>query len=678
MAENLNLKQVETVDTRPFRKLVMTIGELPTSFIESMTYYELLAWFTNYLETVIIPTVNNNGEAVEELQEKYIELKATTEQEIDEFENEITTAFNTLKNFVDTYFENLDVQEEINNKLDQMVEDGTLEDVLLNYATVSKVYSTTRDMIQDASNLLVGEKVRTLGYYNLNDGGGSEFIITSASSDKYQITLGTNKYALMIATNVNVDQLGANGGNKALSEYFGTLEEAQNVYSNATDLNQLIGGVAIQCSVIYFHNYKISLSANTYYASENLGNETYNRIYLSGNEKWKSVIKRVGVPDSEASIIRLNSYASRCIIENIDFVGPYEATDTEQTTLSSYIVNGIFMDHSSYNTIKNCSFRLCRSGIKTSYSWTNLLQDCYFVRCNYGIGLEGSAQNCTEINHCFVEYCNYGMLLGEGRSQLIINCNIEHCNNDGIRKTNEGDVQIISCYFESNINVFYGQTYVRNILVSGCSFYQNSTNSSFYSPIVFTGNANGHTQITIQNCNFIDANSTDDYSNHPAIMQLNNAVTIPPVLINNTITNMIEFRPVYMRGVHIKNGVVKSYIHRSFAQNNINASDGGNKLLDYNDLLDFRLNLMASGTYSIKIPSVLNDDSFTPHQFRIIVGPNNTSSNTGTVSLIPNDSSTCEVSGHTSISINDKNKLITINYLGNWSSKDHWVASITS
>ena len=43
MTENLNLKTVDTVDTGPFRKLVMTIGELPTAFVESMTYYELLA-----------------------------------------------------------------------------------------------------------------------------------------------------------------------------------------------------------------------------------------------------------------------------------------------------------------------------------------------------------------------------------------------------------------------------------------------------------------------------------------------------------------------------------------------------------------------------------------------------------------------------------------------------------
>lgn len=148
MSENLNLQTVETVDTQPFRRLIMTIGELPTSFIESMTYYELLAWFTNYLETVIIPTVNNNGECVEELQQKYIELKHNTEAEIarfeddtdaeierfenatdaeiERFETDLTEAFNTLKNFVDNYFENLDVQEEIDNKLDEMANNGSL------------------------------------------------------------------------------------------------------------------------------------------------------------------------------------------------------------------------------------------------------------------------------------------------------------------------------------------------------------------------------------------------------------------------------------------------------------------------------------------------------------------------------------------------------------------------
>ena len=42
----------------------------------------------------------------------------------------LTNAFNNLKNYVDNYFENLDVQEEINNKLDLMATDGTLDRII--------------------------------------------------------------------------------------------------------------------------------------------------------------------------------------------------------------------------------------------------------------------------------------------------------------------------------------------------------------------------------------------------------------------------------------------------------------------------------------------------------------------------------------------------------------------
>ena len=42
----------------------------------------------------------------------------------------LTNAFNNLKNYVDNYFKNLDVQEEINTKLNKMAEDGTLEKII--------------------------------------------------------------------------------------------------------------------------------------------------------------------------------------------------------------------------------------------------------------------------------------------------------------------------------------------------------------------------------------------------------------------------------------------------------------------------------------------------------------------------------------------------------------------
>ena len=95
----------------PFAKFCCTIGNLPTSYMISLTYEEQLLWLCNYLEKTVIPAVNTNAEAVQELQELYL----------------------VLKNYVDQYFENLDVQDEINNKLDEMAKDGTLTNLIKNY-----------------------------------------------------------------------------------------------------------------------------------------------------------------------------------------------------------------------------------------------------------------------------------------------------------------------------------------------------------------------------------------------------------------------------------------------------------------------------------------------------------------------------------------------------------------
>lgn len=116
MSDSSNLvTTVETLDTSPFKKMIMTIGELPTSFIDSMTYYEMLAWFCDYLQNTVIPTVNNNAEVSNELQEKYI----------------------VLHDYVEHYFDNLDVQQEINNKIDKMVNDGSFQTILDTYVAPS-------------------------------------------------------------------------------------------------------------------------------------------------------------------------------------------------------------------------------------------------------------------------------------------------------------------------------------------------------------------------------------------------------------------------------------------------------------------------------------------------------------------------------------------------------------
>lgn len=43
---------------------------------------------------------------------------------------DLTNAFNDLENYVNNYFSELNVQSEINNKLDEMADDGTLDDII--------------------------------------------------------------------------------------------------------------------------------------------------------------------------------------------------------------------------------------------------------------------------------------------------------------------------------------------------------------------------------------------------------------------------------------------------------------------------------------------------------------------------------------------------------------------
>ena len=99
---------------KPFTKFCMTIGNLPSSYLVSMTYEEQLLWLCNYLENTVIPTVNNNAGCVTELQNLFLQLK----------------------NYVNNYFNNLDVQSEINNKLDEMASSGELTSIMQPYFNI--------------------------------------------------------------------------------------------------------------------------------------------------------------------------------------------------------------------------------------------------------------------------------------------------------------------------------------------------------------------------------------------------------------------------------------------------------------------------------------------------------------------------------------------------------------
>lgn len=85
-------------DLQPFRFWCQKI--LPLVYDDSLSYYELLCKVVDYL--------NKTMEDVTYLHDEFMKLK----------------------DFVDNYFKNLDVQDEINKKLDEMAKDGTLTSIL--------------------------------------------------------------------------------------------------------------------------------------------------------------------------------------------------------------------------------------------------------------------------------------------------------------------------------------------------------------------------------------------------------------------------------------------------------------------------------------------------------------------------------------------------------------------
>ena len=90
---------------RPFKFWCYKV--LPLVYDDSLSYYEVLCKVVKYI-----------NEILEELE--------ATEKSVDSLREELKR----LKEYVDHYFDNLDVQEEINNKLDEMAESGELDEII--------------------------------------------------------------------------------------------------------------------------------------------------------------------------------------------------------------------------------------------------------------------------------------------------------------------------------------------------------------------------------------------------------------------------------------------------------------------------------------------------------------------------------------------------------------------
>lgn len=107
MNKNFDYKKLS-----PFKWFVLENFPFIEADFDAITNWQLFCKLGEEINKVI-EKVNLCGEQVEEL----------------------TNAFNNLQNYVNNYFDNLNVQDEINNKLDEMAQNGELDQIVGKYIT---------------------------------------------------------------------------------------------------------------------------------------------------------------------------------------------------------------------------------------------------------------------------------------------------------------------------------------------------------------------------------------------------------------------------------------------------------------------------------------------------------------------------------------------------------------
>ena len=99
---------------------------LPLVYDDSLSYYELLCKVVDYLNKTM-EDVNTAVEDVTNLNGAFGQL----ENHVNASETALLQAYTDLQNYVNNYFDSLDFQQAVSDKLDEMASDGTLDALLL-------------------------------------------------------------------------------------------------------------------------------------------------------------------------------------------------------------------------------------------------------------------------------------------------------------------------------------------------------------------------------------------------------------------------------------------------------------------------------------------------------------------------------------------------------------------
>lgn len=440
-------------EQKPYKKLTPFCLCMYTNFpfieetFDSMTNYEMLCKIVEYLNNVIYNT------------------NTVTDNQIN-----LCNAFVELKNYVDNFFNNLDVQDEINNKLDEMAEDGSLANAIAPYITnaISRTYNTVLDMQQDTT-LLEGMFCKTLGFFQVGDGGSSYYKIKDnlEANNSNIIAISNNLFAEFININniINYKQFGIHQDSET-DDY----QNLQNLidYASSNKISKIIGNLAHDNSLYMCISQTLHIPA--YFNIENLflkslpdGNYTNNYMISINSTNVENPDNTA--PSSTSNYlknVKLLNYNNNIIKTNLN--GIYCACNIK---IQDLYTNGID------KTIQ-CSPNYF------DYVHLNNVQIYHKAGQNYAINLANLGDSIKlDFIHLFEKLEDAeGLLISTGYANYPININNVI---NGKIKINGGIVNLNNCHFESvgGIEIENAIVYMKNIYMWAISDRIKASNWSF-------------------------------------------------------------------------------------------------------------------------------------------------------------------------------------------------------
>lgn len=451
---NVNNNYTDMKNLTPFKLCVLQNFPFIESDFDAVTNYQLLCKVVEYLNK-IIDNNNKQNDNIRQLEQNFI----------------------TLYNYVNNYFNNLDVQEEINKKIDELIATGEFNSFLsaiytpemfgakgdgvtddteaiqkaleFNNVNISKNYLITENLVLH-SNLKVfgGGTITKKVEFNDSYLNHSIFSCTDSNNiDINNIVLMSNSLGISVhgCSNVNITNLIINS-----EKYSILISDSEKNESNGITISNI--KIENDVTIISSDGIHINGGCSNIYVTNVLGTTGDDFIALNAIEGIRKTIKNVIIDN-----IKCSGYAGvrlygqlNCVIENVSINNSYINSNNGIRLTNIVGFTEINLNAPTFNNIvfNNCIVNSSIRNVFLTYiNGSVTFNNCTFVTtANPNVGFFNSSINSLlTFNSC---------LFNTNSTAFIQDCVVgtppENCNTYGNIALNNCDIKKVFLCFGTN------------------------------------------------------------------------------------------------------------------------------------------------------------------------------------------------------------------------------------